>query len=201
MTKKITLLSLLFLFATTIYAQKKETESVKKATYTDSEDLRRQQKLLGIDTLYYVDSTFGYKVKIPKWLKILDSGSDYAWGGTLPAVSGIENAIIIKSFDKKEYKSLKAFREFIVEDLKFGETPTWSNSHQFMGKKEIDDFKTIGKSYKVYMMRKKLIYHCCYLFCETNTAYLWIDFTATPETYDKNFKKLKEFVTGFSILK
>jgi len=45
MTKNITLLSLLFLFASTIYAQKKETESVKKATYTDEEDFKKEKNI------------------------------------------------------------------------------------------------------------------------------------------------------------
>lgn len=117
----------------------------------------------------------------------------------MPAVEGIENAIVIKSFDKKDYKSLKDFNKYIVEDLVFGQSPPWSNSHKFMGKKDLGIYKNIGDAYKVYLMRGKQMYHCEYVLLETNTAYLWIDFTSTEETFDKNFDKFEEFMNGFKV--
>lgn len=194
---KITKISFLFMLLTlNVIAQKKKKTAETKATFSDYQDLKKKTDSLGINELYYIDSTYNYKVIVPKWLKLIETKSDFAWGGTLPAVAKIENAILIKSFQKSKFKSLKEFREYIIEDLSFGQYPPWSKIHQFVGKNELEDFKQIGKSYRVFMRNNNLIYHCCYVLCETKTAYLWIDFTATPETYEKNFGKFKEFIAG-----
>ncbi|MNY73579.1 hypothetical protein D3C86_2123990 [compost metagenome] len=69
-----------------------------------------------------------------------------------------------------------------------------------MGKKDLGKYKNIGNAYKVYLMRGKLMYHCQYVLLETKTAYLWIDFTSTQETFDKNIDKFEEFMKGFKII-
>lgn len=117
-----------------------------------------------------------FQVKVPTWLNLKETGSRFAWGGTLPPVKGIENAILIKIFDKEEFASLQDFKKYIVEDLSVGQTPPWSKSHIFMGKKDLNDFTRIGSSYKVYVMYGGLIYHCVYVLLETPKAYLWINF-------------------------
>jgi hypothetical protein len=149
----------------------------------------------------YVDSTFHYQVEIPTWLTVRSSGDPHFWGGTLPAVEGIENAILIKSFEKSKYATLAEFKKFIVEDMVFGQAPNWSNAHICMGKKELGKLEKLGDAYKVYLMQNALIYHCEYVLLETPTGYLWIDFTATKETFDKNFDKFKKLMKGFKVLK
>jgi hypothetical protein len=49
-----------------------------------------------------IDTTFSYEAKIPSWLHQLKTESTNLFGGTLPAVNGIENAIVIESFKKTE---------------------------------------------------------------------------------------------------
>jgi hypothetical protein len=161
------------------------------------DELRDKQREAGIDILTYLDSTFNFQVQVPNWLNLKETGTAFAWGGTLPAVEGIENAILIKVFGKNDYKSIVEFRKYIVDDLVFGQTSPWSNSHKFMGKKELGKYKNIGDAYKVYLMQGKLMYHCEYILVETKTAYLWIDFTSTQETFDKNIDKFHEFMSGF----
>lgn len=151
--------------------------------------------------LTYLDSTFNYQVEIPAWLNVRETGTAYAFGGTLPAIDGCENAILVKAFDKEKYPTLLAFKKFIIEDLVFGQSPLWSTAHKFMGKKELGKYNNIGDAYKVYMMRGNLMYHCEYVLVETKTAYLWIDYTATKETFDKNFSKFEEFMSGFKVTK
>jgi len=180
------------------FGQTSDSANVKKDTFHDYDELRDKQLKAEIDTLTYVDSTFNYQVTVPDWLHLIESGVNL-WGGTLPAVDGIENAIGIKSFDKKDYKSITDFKKFVVEDLVFGQMPPWSKSHIFMGKKDLGKYKNIGDAYKVYLMQGKLMYHCEYVLLETKTAYLWIDFTSTQETFDKNIDKFDEFMKGFKI--
>ena len=147
----------------------------------------------------YVNSTCNYQVHIPKWLNLRETGTVFSWGGTLPAVEGIENAILIQAFQKYNFKSFKDFRKYIIEALVFGETPSWSNTHNFYGKKELGKYKNIGNKYKVYMIWENLMYHCEYILVESKTAYLWINFTSTPETFDINIDKFYEFMSGFEI--
>ena len=39
-----------------------------------------------------------------------------------------------------------------------------------------------------------------FVLTETKTAYIWINFTSTRDTYDKNLEKFMEFLKGFRIL-
>jgi hypothetical protein len=192
------ILTIVFVFITLLsYCQTNDSTKIVRDTYRNYDELRDKQKEAEIETLTYLDSTFNFQVQIPNWLHLRETGIVSAWGGTLPAVEGIENAILIKSFDKNEFKTIVEFRKYIVEDLIFGQTPLWSNTHKFMGKKELGKYKNIGESYKVYLMQGKVMYHCEYILVETKTAYLWIDFTSTQETFDKNIDKFNEFMSGF----
>ena len=177
-----------------------DTAKVIHDTYEDLEDLELKKQELGIEQLTYIDSTFKFKIAIPEWYKVMETGTPYAFAGILPEVEGIENAIAIKSFDKSG-KSFKDFEEYIVKHMVFGQPVNWSKTHSSMGKKELDEYSEIGKSYKVYLMQNKLLYHCQYVLAETETAFLWIDYTATQETFDKNKDKFDEFMSGFEIMK
>ena len=181
------------------FGQTFNSAKIKKDTFENYDELRKKQNKAGVDTITYLDSTFNYQVVIPNWLHLMETNSVNILGGTLPAVDGIENAIVIKSFGKKDYKSLKDFKKYIIEDVVFGQSPPWSNSHKSMGKKDLGKYKDIGGAYKAYWKIDRLIYHCQYVLLETETAYLWIDFTSTPETFEKNIVKFEEFLNGFNV--
>ena len=197
--KRLTPLLACILFSCFCNAQTTDTAKIKRGTFDTYDGLREQQAKQRIEKLTYLDSTFNFQVEIPNWLNLKETGSVYKFGGTLPAVDSIENAILIKIYDKARFPSQAAFKKYIVEDLAFGQTPKWSDSHKFMGKKDLGRYKDIGDSYKVYLLRGKLMYHCEYILVETKSAYLWIDFTSTPETFDKNISKFEEFMTGFKV--
>lgn len=198
--KLIATITLVFC-ASLSYGQKNDTAKVKRGTFATYDELRTKQQKYKLEELTYLDSTFSYQVQIPAWLKLRETGNAQAFGGTLPAVKGIENAIIIKPFDKSGFASYAAFKQFVVEGSVFGQAPAWTPDAAFMGKKELSEFTNYGTSYKVYLMRRGLMYHCAYVLVETKSAYLWIDFTATPETFDKNLGKFKEFMSGFRAVK
>ncbi|MEY4905698.1 MAG: hypothetical protein RLZZ292_3513, partial [Bacteroidota bacterium] len=138
---------------------------------------------------------------IPSWWDRKETGSYYLIAGTLPAVDGIENAIAIKCFDKKEFNTIKEFKNYIIEDAVPGKSPHWTNEQIFMGKKNLGLYKNIGEAYKVYMLWEGLMYHCQYVLLETKTAYLWINYTATETTFDKNKAKFDELLDGLSVHK
>jgi hypothetical protein len=163
--------------------------------------INKNTESISTDTQYHSDDTFGYKVAVPKWLDVKETGTEYIWGGTLPAINGIENALILKIYNKDKF-NFQDFKKYVVTDLKLGQTPGWSDgSHIFTMKKELEKYKNFDSRYKIYLMRDGQLYHCQFVLIETPKAYIWIDFTATPETYEKNEKKLLEFLDGFQILK
>lgn len=167
--------------------------------FTDYDDLRRKQAETGIDSLFYVDSTYNYMVKVPDWLTLRGASTTRVWGGTLPAnAEGKEDAIAIKIFDK-DSNSYEDFRKYIVEAWSVGQVPQWSASgtHAFLGKEESDLFQDIGHAYKVYLYTNYEIRHCLYVLVETKTAYLWIDFMSHKETFNANIDKFKEFMRSF----
>ncbi|WP_153797178.1 hypothetical protein [Foetidibacter luteolus] len=198
MTKVFSTLLVLF-YSSFCYCQITNTSKVKRRTFDTYEELRKKQEKYSVEKLTYLDSTFNFQVEIPNWLNLKETGTVYAFGGTLPAVDGIENAILIKVFDKPKFPTFSDFKKFVIEDLAFGQSPKWSVSHKFMGKKELGRYNNIGDSYKVYLMRGNLMYHCEYILLETKSAYLWIDYTSTQETFDKNFAKFEEFMSGFKV--
>jgi hypothetical protein len=198
MTKII--LTLFFVIPSVIcFCQTADSSKLKRGSFDTYDELRKKQAKDSIAKLTYLDSTFNYQVEIPNWLNLRETGTVYAFGGTLPAIDGIENAILIKVFDKAKFPTYSDFKYFIVESLTFGQPPKWSTSHKFMGKKELGKYNNIGDSYKVYLMRGNLLYHCEYVLVETKSAYLWIDYTSTQDTFDKNFAKFEEFMTGFKV--
>ncbi len=179
MTK--TIATLLIIFSSIIcYCQTTDSSKVKRGSFDTYDELRKKQTKAGVEKITYLNLTFNFQVEIPDWLNLKETGTVYAFGGTLPAVDGIENAILIKVFDKAKFPTQLDFKKFIVEDLAVGQSPKWSASHTFMGKKDLGKYTTIGDNYKVYLMRGNLMYHYCqYVLIETKSAYLWIDYTST----------------------
>jgi hypothetical protein len=198
MTKTIATL-LILLTSSLCYSQNTDTLKIKRSSFDTYDNLRKKQEKDNIEKLIYLDSIFNFQVNIPNWLNLKETGTVYAFGGTLPAIDGIENAIIIKVFDKTKFPTFLHFKKFVIEDLVFGQSPKWSSSHKFMGKKDLGNYNHIGDSYKVYIMRGSLMYHCEYILVETKSAYLWIDYTSTEGTFDKNLAKFKEFMSGFTV--
>ena len=158
------------------------------------------RQMSGADNIEHVDSISGYSLVIPKWWKIRETPNESLFGGTFPAVDEIQNALIFKAFNKSEFKNIKEFENWVIEDYKMGDSPKWSNTHKIMLKKQQDEFSDLGKSYKVQLMRNGYLYDCCYIILETSNSFLWIDFTATKETYKLNFPKLKEIMTNYKTL-
>ena len=177
---------------------KKKIENVKHGNLVAY--LYELQQITGVDNIKHKDSISGYSLVIPKWWQIRETPNTSLFGGTFPAIDDIQNALIFKAFDKTEYKNLEDFKDWVIEGYKLGDIPKWSTSHKVLLKKELDDFKKIGNSYKVQLMWNGSLYHCCYIIVETSNTYLWIDFTATKETYDVNFPKLEKIINDFKVL-
>jgi hypothetical protein len=182
---------------------KKDSIEIHYETYEDLDDLNEKIKEHGVEELVYIDSTLKFKVVVPEWLTIIDTGTPYIFGGTLPEVNHIQNAIVIKSYNKsqKSFQNFDKFEEYVVKDMVFGQPVNWSKAHISMSKKELEEYSELGSSYKVYLMHSGLLYDCQYLLTESETAFIWIDFTATRTTFDENKKRFDEFIKGFEILK
>lgn len=144
----------------------------------------------------YVNSDFDYEAEIPNWLTIRTKDATNLWGGTIDAVNGIENAIVINSYDKNEFKNLKKFIYEKADKYKMGDK---INSQSVLLKNDIGKFENIGKAYKFQLLNGNKIYHSLFVFTETKKGYLWIIFTATPETYNINIDKFKLFLKNLKI--
>jgi len=168
--------------------------------YEDIDELKKQIIENEIVELRYVDSTFQYACKVPSWLNLLESGNDAVWGGTFPAVDGVENALIIIGSSKDKFESFDQFKEIHLTGNTFGQPVKWGADQTWLGQNELTEIEH-GAKRKVYIFWNGLIYHNQFVLLETKTAYLWIKFTASPETYDKNIGKFEEFMKGLELLK
>lgn len=189
-------------FATCTQAQvATDSAQIHRDSFATIDELRAKQAEHDIEQLTYIDSTLLFKVVLPNWLKLIDTGSPYFWGGTLPAVDSIENAIVIKSSPKDGNAVFREFEDFVVGKWSFGGHPNWSDEYVCMGIKELPEFSQLGKSYKVYLMNGGLLYHCQYVLIETPATFLWVDFTATQTTFEPNKEKFQEFMAGLEVMK
>jgi hypothetical protein len=195
--KRVVFILSFILVSIVIFSQ--ENDTIHKS-YKDINDLKKQTKADSIDLYKYVDSTFSYEVSIPKWLNIKETGNAETFGGTLPVVKGIENAIIIKGFQKEEFKSFEEFITKYITGNKFGKKTLFSDDHYWYGNHELIKIEN-GVREKVFIFWNKAIYYHEFVLLKTPTAFLWVQFTSTPETYDINIKKFDEFLFGLKVLK
>ena len=156
-------------------------------------------QLTGNDNIEHVDPNFGYRIVIPKWWRIRETPNVFMLGGTFPAVDEIENALMLKAYDKGSFEDYSDFEKWVISAYNTGDTPTWSNGHVLKNKEAIEEFKDLGNSYKVVLDWRGSEYYCCYIIVETSKSFLWIDFTATEGTYEVNFSKFQEIMSSFEV--
>jgi len=169
-------------------------------------ELYAKENKLGIweekkESLVHIDSTFGYKVDVPDWLSLKETGNDRVWGGTFPRIEKIENALMIQGFEKTKFKSFEHFKEIYITGNKFGEKTLYSENHNWYGhnKRDLHAIKN-GVSCRVFTFYQNKIYHNQFVLIETKKAFLWIQFVATPDTYKLNLPKFTKFISGIEVL-
>lgn len=145
-----------------------------------------------------IDSVYNYQVKIPGWLKVFDKGPSTIFGGTFPAVNGIENAVSIRGYTKTEFKSFAEFKEVFLTGNKFGQPARFDEGQIWYGQNQLIEIEN-GVRQKVFIYWQNKIYHNQFVLLESSNAYILIQFVATPQTYDENISKFEEFMAGFTL--
>lgn len=146
------------------------------------------------------DSVLNYEVNIPRWLYVKARNSASVFGGTLPAVKGIENAILISGYPKSAFKTFDDFKTFYLTGNTFGKPTNFDKEHIWYGQKDAINIDH-GVKQRVFIFWKNRIYFDMFMLLETKSAYLWIQFVSTPETYDINISRFDEFMAGFKMTK
>lgn len=154
----------------------------------------------GEDQIDYTDSKSGYSIIIPKWWEIKETPNPNFFGGTFPEIDKSQSALLFKAFEKEKFKTFENFENWVIAGYKSGDTPKWSNDHKVLFKKNLEEFASIGKAFKVQLKTDDKFYNCCYIIVETTKSFLWIDLTSTRETYEANFIKLEKIMSQFTTL-
>lgn len=158
------------------------------------------RQIIGEDNIKHIDSLAGYKVIIPQWWNIRESSTRNILSGILPKTKEIANAIAFKFNLKGGFTDLNEFKNIVITGYKTGDSMKWSNEHTLLKMEMLDDFEKIGSAYYVELEWRNRTYCCCYILAETSNTFLWIDFTATKETYDINFPKFKELINTVTLI-
>jgi hypothetical protein len=145
-----------------------------------------------------IDSVLNYEVKIPGWLHLKETGSPTVFGGTLPVVNGIENAIAVSAFSREQFTSFDDFKYVFLTGNKFGEPTKFDKEQVWYGQNNLMEIEH-GVKQKVFIFWQNKIYHNQFVLLQSKTAYLLVKFVATPETYDINISKFNEFLSGIKI--
>lgn len=196
--KTLLLIPILLFALLTVRSQSADTSKIKKGIFTTYDELKEQMVRSNTDSLFYLDSTFSYTVKVPQWLDLKETGSATMFGGTLPSEKGIENAILVTGFSKKAFVSFEEFKEIYLTGNKFGQPTKYSSQHIWYGQNELISIEN-GVKQKVFLLWQGKIYYHMFVLLQTKSAYLFIQFTATPETYDINISKFEDFMSGFKV--
>jgi hypothetical protein len=153
-----------------------------------------------VETDIYTDYENDYSIQKPKWLKINRELPSNRFGGTMPAVNGIVNAIMITALKKNRFQNFEDFVRIYITGNTFGQPMLMNEQFTFYGRNE-KDLKKIkhGVSSRIFYLFKNKVYHNQFVLLETSSAYLFVHFCATPETYDENLKKFNEFLKGLKI--
>ncbi len=156
--------------------------------------------LIANSYIYAQGEKFGYEITAPKWLKLIETNNERLWGGTMPEIEGIENAILIIPYNKDEFESFDDFIRIYITGNTFGKETLFNKQHIWCGRNE-RDFKHIkhGVSSRVFTLSQNHNYHYQFVLLETSKSYLLIQFCATPETYDTNLPLFNEFMEGLTI--
>ena len=148
------------------------------------------------DTIQYIEPKANYSLDIPQWLNITRSDYEGVFFATFPDNDNVKNAMSISFYPEEEFKSFKAFNKEKLIDLKMMDK---IGSTTVLLKNELEaPENSTGVSYKIQQMAGNVMYEMQYVTYETPTGYLLINFTATPETYDKNAPRFREVLTGLS---
>lgn len=172
---------LVFLISVNVFAQTEEVyEAIESSRYTDYKN--------------------GYSIQIPDWFIEKQTNDSNLWGGVFPKTNNIENAVIITGFDKKYFESFEDFQRVFITGNVFGKETLFSKAHIWYGRNE-RDFQVIqnGVSSRVFTFWNDKIYHNQFVLLETSTSYLFVNFCATPETYEENLPKFNELMDGLKI--
>ena len=183
----------------TSLACRAQNDTIREGYY-DVKDLKTQIEEKEIVDLQYIDSTFSYRVTVPDWLTLMETNDPTLFGGIFPEVDGVENAILIKGFSKSKFKSFAEFKDIYLTGNKFGQPVKWGSEQTWFGQNDLINI-TDGVKQKVFIRWGKLIYHNQFVLLESETAFLWIQFTASPETYVQNIGKFDEFISGLILMK
>lgn len=153
-------------------------------------------------SVIYSDTINAYQVKVPDWLDLWETRSLYYFGGTLPPVNKVDNAITIRSYEFGGDKSFAEFKQYIVENPAYvkGQSPEWSDGkHSIKSVEKLNPIQGFD-SYKVAIMHDQKEYLMNYVLLQTKKSVIWISLISTEETYEINIAKFKEFMKTFELL-
>ena len=150
--------------------------------------------------LQYVDSANGYTLTLHDWFNITESPRKNIYIGTLPDIDNIQNAIMVQKFKKAEFSSFKDFNEQIFPaGLKSGDK--FAGGTFLLKKEQAKPSVVNGISARISLMRGSRLYETHYTTIETRSAFLFVVFTATPETFTLNHPRFLEFVENIEVMK
>lgn len=148
------------------------------------------------EVLELVEEEFGYVLEIPTWLNVCESPRTNIFIATFPDIWNVKNAVAITAFDKEDFDSFDDFSTQKVSGHKMGDTV---GRGTVLIKNELEaPENSEGVAYKMQTMGGNSMYEVQFVTYETETAYLLVNFTATPNTYDRNVGRFREFLEGLS---
>lgn len=144
----------------------------------------------------FVNPLGKYVLDIPDWFNVCKAPNDSVFIGTLPDNNNVKNAISITHYPKEEYESFNVFNQKMVTNLAIGDSV---GTGTVLIKNELETPENSdGVAYKLQIMNQGSMYEIQYVTYQTEETFLLVNFTATPETYDKNVSQFREFLTGIS---
>lgn len=194
--KKILILIFLLHALNALKAQVNDTIFLE---INSTEELISSTKASEVTLYKYVDSTFKYSVLLPDSLEIIETGTERVFAGILPTPDNTENSISITSFYKAEFKSWDHFVKVFITGNKPGKTTLFSPDHVLYGFSSHDTPFNSGIRKRLFTISNQIVNAYEFALVETPSAYLWIQYSSTPNTYDHNIERFNRFLDSLQV--
>jgi len=134
------------------------------------------------------DTNHGVQFILPFWLNVGDY-YNYYLVGVFPDINNISNALSLSFIPKSNFKS---YKKFIDNSIK-------NESIEKYTKVAVNENGLVY--YQVVNKNKGNYFYCQYGFMELLDYYVFINFTATKNTYDRNLERFYEFANSIKKIK
>ena len=155
----------------------------------------------GANAAEYVSETFQFQFTPPEGMKLVETGSAFVLKATFPTSADTDNNLTIKISPAYKVGSFQAFQDLIIAANEVGSAPRWSQEHTLLAKEALPPVGEGWPAWRVKLQWREQVYQSQFVLVETPEAYLWINYSATPDSFAADLPHFQAFLASLEVIK